>query len=120
MFHQLSQGWRLESAPQGRWQALRLHPPENAFVEVPSLADEIWAVIVRDGNYLIVLDMEYVWLMPSSLMGVLVRIHKRLALAGGTLHLCCLNMHCREALQVCHLDRVLPVYPDRESAAPRH
>jgi anti-anti-sigma factor len=117
MLHDLPMGWRAESDRYGNWLAINLHPPGNAFIEVPNLADQLWAVITSQNGKLVILDMYHVGLLPSSLMGVLVRIHKRLAIAGGVLHLCCLNHHCREALHVCHLDRVLPVFTDRDAAA---
>jgi anti-anti-sigma factor len=116
MFHELSMGWRADIDWHGNWLAINLHPPGNAFVEAPTLADELWAGIRSQNATRIIFDMYHVHLLPSSLMGVMVRIHKRLAQAGGVLHLCCLNPHCREALHVCHLDRVLPVYADRDAA----
>jgi anti-anti-sigma factor len=116
MFHDLSMGWRAESNWHGNWLAVSLLPPGNAFVEAPALADELWAVMSSQHATLVILDMYHVDLLPSSLMGVLVRIHKRLAQTGGVLHLCCLNQHCGDALRICHLDRVLPVFADRDAA----
>lgn len=116
MFHELSMDWRAESVRQSNWLTVSLHPPGDVFSEAPDLADELWMVIESQVADLVILDMHKVVLLPSSLMGVLVRIHKRLALAGGTLHLCRLNDHCAEALRVCHLDRVLPVFADRDAA----
>lgn len=116
MFHEFSLGWRAESERHGNWHTLTRHPPGDVFSEAPNLADELWTVLKNHDVQLVALDMHPLALLPSSLMGVLVRIHKRLAQAGGVLHLCCLNDHCREALRVCHLDRVLPVFADREAA----
>lgn len=117
MFHDLSIGWRAESNWHDNWLSVSLLPPGNAFIEAPALADELWALIWSQHAKLVILDMSHVALLPSSLMGVLVRIHKRLAQAGGVLHLCSLNQHCSDALRICHLDRVLPVFADRDAAA---
>lgn len=116
MFHELTMGWRADSERHGDWLAVTLHPPSDSFVEAPRLADDLWGVVTSQGGNLIILDLRYLTLLPSSLMGVLVRLNKRVTMTGGAVHLCCLTSHCVEALKICHLDRVLPVYADREAA----
>jgi len=109
----LPDGWRATLRPHDPWLEVRLHPGGGVSW---GIADGLWASIDGRGARQVVLDMGEINFFPSALMTELVRLHKRLAVAGGRLRLCCLQDHPHEALHMVRLDEVLPVFSTREEA----
>ena len=64
----------------------------------------------------LVLDLGRVAFLDSSLVGLLVGLHKRTRHAGGRLALCGLGRQPQAVLDRTRLDRVLHVYPTEADA----
>jgi anti-anti-sigma factor len=77
------------------------------------LAARLDALTGRAG---LVVDLSRVTFLDSTLVGLLVGLHKRARQAGGRLALCGLGPHAREVLDRTRLDRVLHVYPGEAEA----
>ncbi|MEN1681778.1 MAG: STAS domain-containing protein [Planctomycetota bacterium] len=110
----LPDGWRATFEQAYDWLCIRLHPPGG-----PGqwrLAERLWAEIQCVHGRRVVLEMDEVSFFPSALMGELVRLHKRLAMAGGVLHLSALQPHPHEAMHMSRLDEVLPCFASRTEA----
>ncbi len=110
----LYDGWRATFEPCGAWLCVRLHPPAGPGQW--QLAGGLWDEVQRRGVYEVVLEMDEVSFFSSALMSELVRLHKRVATAGGRLRLSGLQEHPHEALHMLRLDEVLPSYADRAAA----
>ena len=54
--------------------------------------------------------------LSSQTLGILVRIHKRVAMAGGELRLAELSGPVREAFRVTHLDQMLTIHSSAAEA----
>lgn len=112
---ELFDGWRATIHECGDWLSVRLHPPDG-----PGqwrLAELLWNEIeVHGPTPQVLLEMDEVSFFSSALMSELVRLHKRVAMAGGRMRLCGLQSHPHEALHMMRLDEVLPTFPTREAA----
>lgn len=110
----LFDGWRATFEPLGEWLAVRLHPPGGPGQY--GLAVGLWSEIDRRRERQVVLEMDDIAFFPSALMGEIVRLHKRIAVAGGRMRLCGLQEPPREALHTMRLDEMLGVYDSRDEA----
>ena len=77
------------------------------------LADQLDSLAGRQG---LVVDLGRVVFLDSSLVGLLVGLHKRARQAGGRLALCGLGPQARDVLDRTRLDRLLHVYPGEAEA----
>jgi anti-anti-sigma factor len=66
------------------------------------------------GNVLV--DLQQATFIDSEGLAWLVRWQRRLQQAGGTLGLYAVPGRVADVLQMCHLDRILPVWPDEAAA----
>ena len=94
------------------WLFVRLHPGEQH----DHLADQLWAMLTQHFIYRLVLEMDEVAFLPSTMIGQLVMLHKRVLQHEGTLRLCGLSPQCKEALHLCRLDQALPNFECRTDA----
>lgn len=109
----LPDGWRATLETQGTWLSTRLHPnPAGQW----GLAEGLWQAIQERSAKQVLLEMDEIDFFSSALMGELVRLHKRIAVAGGRLRACGLRSHPREAMHMLRLDELLPIYESRETA----
>lgn len=109
-------GWRATLYDEQGWRVVRLHPGPTPLGDVPGLVGALWDRLgLPPGEHLLV-EMDDVEFVGSSLMGELVRLHKRIATTGGVLHLAGLRPDCRMAMHTCRLDTVLPCYDSRAEA----
>ena len=115
--HSLTESWHVENWEQNGWQVLRLLPTGHLLDETDGLAEALWALLAPSPHPRVVLDMQQIDFLSSSLMTVLVRIHKRAATSGGALHVCGLRSPCQDALCACRLHEVIPLFADCEQAA---
>jgi anti-anti-sigma factor len=113
---ELDFGWRATLDQQERWLCVQLHPESNNLSPGHGLIERLWKAIQNRGALSVVLEMDDVTFLPSSLMGELVRLHKRLATHNGRLRLSGLRHEWAEALHTCRLDRVLPTFDNRAEA----
>ena len=99
-------GWATFGDYEG-WLVVRLHPPGEVFSDAPGLADALWTEIEASAHRQVALEMQDVTFLPSSLMGVAVRLHKRLATHDGELRIVGMRPACRDAWHACRLDTIL-------------
>ncbi len=113
---ELDFSWRATIEQQGQWLCVRLHPESTNLSPGHGLIERLWETILSREAHNVVLEMDDVTFLPSSLMGELVRLHKRLATHRGRLRLSGLRHECAEALHMCRLDQVLPAFSNRTDA----
>jgi len=99
-------GWlfvRLNSAPEGWWQA-------------PPLAECIWSLMQQHFVYRVVLECDEIAPLTSEIVGQLVLLRRRIDGRGGVMRLCGLSPANQDALACCRLAERFPLYADREEA----
>ena len=102
------------------WLFIRLEPASGTPVDYAGMAEQVWQVVQQHFVYRVVLEMQGVTVCPSSLIGQLVLLHKRLHTQGGVLRLCGLSPNQEQAIQCSRLDARFPAYPNREQAVWGH
>jgi anti-anti-sigma factor len=114
---QLTDSWTADLYECQGWQVVEVHPPGELYGDSNGLAEAVWQLVAHWQPPRMVLDARHVGFMSSSLMGTLVQIHKRIAMAGGALHVACLGPYPTEALHACQLHKVLSLFDSVDSAA---
>lgn len=114
---QLNEHWAAELYQYNNWQVVELKPADEGYADPYHLAEAIWPLVADWKPPMMVLDMARVTYMSSLLMGNLVQLHKRIAMAGGEMHVARLGAHPTEALHACRLHTVIPLFDSVEAAA---
>lgn len=112
----LDYDWTATISVDDAWWVVRFHPGPRPFGDVVGLVRPLWELLQQRDAQRVVLEMQEVEFLSSSLIGELVRLYKRLSQVDGALRLCGLRPACREAIRVCRLQEVLPSEPTREQA----
>ncbi len=71
---------------------------------------------IEDGKLKIVLDCEDLEFISSMGLGMLMRVHSKMAKLGGNVCLCQVHSTIADVLRLVMLDKVLRVYPSVEAA----
>jgi anti-anti-sigma regulatory factor len=85
-----------------------------------NLAEHIWQVLQQHFIYRVVLELDDLPSLPSSLIGQLVLLHKRMHTQGGVLRLCGLPPAQQQAISSSRLEERFPHYSNREEAVWGH
>lgn len=112
--------WNISVDRGPDWLFIRLEPAPGAAVDYSCLAEQVWQVVQQHFIYRVVLELEGIDIFPSSLIGQLVLLCKRLHAQGGVLRLCGLSPHQELAIQCSRLDARFPAYSNREQAVWGH
>lgn len=113
---QLANPWQYNVERGPDWLFVRLTPPANALEGADGLAEDLWQLMQKHFCNRVVLEMEDVSLLSSTLIGQLVRLHKRIVAHGGMLRLSGLNQGNQDVLHASRLDGRFPSYADRGAA----
>ena len=116
-FRHLMEFWGADLYESRGWQVIELKPLAESYADPTGLGEAVWQIVAHWQPPRIVLDMQHVQFMSSSLMGVMVQLHKRVAMAGGEFHVACLGPHQVEALHACQLHTIIPLFPSVDVAA---
>jgi len=98
------------------WLLVRLKNFDLAEPDSPPLADQIWSLMQRHFTYRLVLELDRVLLLNSSLIGQLVQLYRRIEEHDGVMRLCGLSSYNCQTLRACHLAEQLSPYQDRQEA----
>ena len=85
-------------------------------VDVRALREAIEAVIEQAGKIHLVLDFHHVKFLSSAVLGLLIRISKRIHEQGGQLRLCNIHPGIYEVFKITRLTSVFDIYEDVDSA----
>jgi anti-anti-sigma factor len=118
---ELTNGWSADVDRGPDWLMVRLHAPRTALSDGDGLADDLWSLLERHLVRRMVLELDDVDRLKSSLVGQLVSLQDRVSHEGGVLRLCGLSDENQQVLRKCCLDSRFPPYHDRREAimAPR-
>jgi anti-anti-sigma factor len=98
------------------WLFIRLHAPDARGRGAVQLADPIWAVLRQHLACRLVLELDEVPSLSSSLLDQLLLLHRRIRIRGGLMRLCGLSEEAQEVLRISDLESQFPAYPTREDA----
>jgi len=84
--------------------------------DIQALQESIMSVIEQADRINLILDFGNVRFLSSAVLGLLIRISKRIYEHEGQLKLCNINPKIFEIFKITRLNKVLDIYTDIESA----
>jgi len=85
--------------------------------DIGALQDSIMSVIESaPGGMNLILDFSKVQFLSSAVLGLLIRISKRVYQRDGQLRLCNISPKIYEIFKITRLTKIFDIYPDVESA----
>jgi anti-anti-sigma factor len=113
---EIAPGWELDVDREPNWLLVKLRSPDPTASDPSSLAEALWELLQQHRTDHLVLELDQMPVLYTSLIGQLVLLHKRLCVHGGAMRLCGLSPHNQEVLHICRLDDRFPPYRTREDA----
>jgi anti-sigma B factor antagonist len=84
--------------------------------DINSLRESIMAVIEQSDQINMILDFSNVKFLSSAVLGLLLRISKKIYERDSHLRLCNINPKIYEIFKITRLNKIFEIYPDIESA----
>ena len=85
-------------------------------MDIQALQESIMSVVEQAERINLILDFCNVRFLSSAVLGLLIRISKRIYEHDGQLRLCNINPKIYEIFKITRLNKVLDIYQDIESA----
>ncbi|MFP4058271.1 MAG: STAS domain-containing protein [Candidatus Brocadiia bacterium] len=85
-------------------------------VTIAELGEELVDVLEQAEPPDLVIDLDEVELLSSSVLGKLIRLLKRTRQRGGRLRLCSIRPSILEVFEITQLNKVFEIYPDADEA----
>jgi len=85
-------------------------------VYINELGDELVGVLAQAAPPMLLIDLEDVEFLSSSVLGKLIRLFKRARQVGGRVCLCSIRPSIHEVFEITQLDKVFEIYPDADEA----
>ncbi len=84
--------------------------------KMEGLAKELFAVIDTKKYKKVLLNLYNAGYISSTMLGHLVRLHRKMQDLKGKVRLCCLRPPVMDAFKVSQFDRLFEIFPDEPSA----
>ena len=84
--------------------------------DIQMLQDSIMPLVEEGAGVKLVLDFTEVEFLSSSVLGLLIRISKKIYETGGELRLCSIDAKINEIFKITRLDKVFQILPDKDAA----
>jgi len=85
--------------------------------DIRALQESIMSVIEQAGRINLILDFYNVRFLSSAVLGLLIRISKKVYERDGQLRLCGINPKIYEIFRITRLTKIFDIYQDVKSAA---
>jgi anti-sigma B factor antagonist len=85
-------------------------------IDIQVLQESIISIIDQAEKMNLILDFRNVRLLSSAVLGLLIRISKKIYEEGGELRLCNISPKIHEIFKITRLTKIFDIYPDVESA----
>ena len=85
-------------------------------VYVDHLGEDLIEVLETAASPDLLIDFSEIDFLTSSLLGRLIRVHKRAREAGGRLRLCSIRPRILEIFEITQLDRIMDIHPSADDA----
>ena len=80
--------------------------------DIKALQESIMSVIEQGGRINLILDFCNVRFLSSAVLGLLIRLSKRIYESDGQLRLCNINPRIYEVFKITRLTKIFDIYPD--------
>jgi anti-sigma B factor antagonist len=84
--------------------------------QIRSIQDSIISVVEQVGRVNLILDFRNVRFLSSAVLGLLIRVSKRVYEGDGQLRLCNIHPKIHEIFRITRLTKIFDIYPDLEQA----
>ena len=84
--------------------------------QIQSLEKTFMSLIEQNTGVQLVIDFSGVQFLTSSVLGLLIRLSRRVYQAEGRLRLCSIDPKILEIFKITRLDKVFEIYKDRQQA----
>ena len=85
--------------------------------DIQSLQDSVMSVIEQGERVNLILDFSKVQFLSSAVLGLLIRVSKKVYEQDGQLKLCSINPKIYEIFKITRLTKIFDIHQDVESAA---
>jgi len=85
--------------------------------DIRALQESVMSVIEQGRRINLILDFCNVRFLSSAVLGLLIRISKKIYEQDGQLRLCSINPKIYEIFKITRLTKIFDIYPDAKSAA---
>ena len=84
--------------------------------DVEALEASIMPIVEQAGKINMVISFANVKFLTSAVLGLLIRVSKKIYESGGQLKLCCIEPKIMEIFRITRLEKVFEIYEDQEEA----
>ena len=84
--------------------------------QIQALESSFLPLIEQNSPVKLVVDFSNVRFLTSSVLGLLIRISKKIYESEGIFRLCCIQPKIFEIFKITRLDKIFDIYPSREKA----
>ena len=84
--------------------------------DIQALQESIMSVIEQAERINLILDFRNVLMLSSAVLGLLIRVSKKVYECDGQLRLCNINSRIYEIFKITRLTKIFDIYKDREGA----
>jgi anti-sigma B factor antagonist len=84
--------------------------------DIRELSKSIMSVVSEADGIKLILDFSSVQFLSSTVLGLLIRLSKKVYEGDGQLVLCSINPKILQVFKITRLDKVFNIYPDQDSA----
>jgi anti-sigma B factor antagonist len=85
-------------------------------VDIQAIQESIWKVLEQAEGINLILDFCNVKFLSSAVLGLLIRISKKVYAGGGQLRLCNINPKIYEIFKITRLTKIFDIYNDTDEA----
>ncbi|MBA7481912.1 hypothetical protein ES707_17390 [subsurface metagenome] len=84
--------------------------------DIQELQESLMSVVEQGEKLNLVLDFRNVQFLSSAVLGLLIRVSKKIYERDGELRLCNISSRIYEVFKITRLTKIFEIYPDVESA----
>jgi len=84
--------------------------------DIRALKEAIMSLVDQAGRINMILDFRNVRFLSSAVLGLLIRVSKKIYESGGSLKLCNIDRKIQEVFKITRLNRIFDIYRDLDSA----
>ncbi len=85
-------------------------------IDIQAIQESIWKVLEQAEGINLILDFRNVKFLSSAVLGLLIRVSKKVYERDSQLRLCNINPKIYEIFKITRLTKIFDIYPDIESA----
>jgi len=116
MILDLAPGWTVELDRGPGWLFVRLRDSDLSGAQGIHLADHVWKLLEQEFTHRVVMELDDIDLLRSSLVGELILLHKRVSSRHGVMRVSGLSESNYEVLRTNRLHHRFPRFQNREDA----